>query len=139
MSKRVRLTGPVLFFGARSQRTSTTATPPSRCAEDGGITAGVAAQNVKIWSGRFSAGLGAASCCFGLMIGGGGSTAIRAAADVIGTGCAGRGSTACLGADTDIPFDRPIDGELGRPAGAIGAGIDGLGAAGTGTAAGIAG
>src|SRR5688572_940160 len=33
-------------------------------------------QNVKIWSGRFSAGFGAfESGCFGLMIGGGGSTA----------------------------------------------------------------
>jgi hypothetical protein len=41
-------------------------------------------QNVKICSGRFSAGLGAAVSCRGLMIGSGGSTANRAAADVIG-------------------------------------------------------
>ena len=39
---------------------------------------------MKIWFAVFSAGLGAAVSCFGLMIGGGGSTANRAAADVIG-------------------------------------------------------
>src|SRR5512140_3776166 len=52
-------------------------------------------QNVKICSGRFSAGLGAAVSWRGLMIGGGGSTTKRAAADVIGAGCgAGCGGTA---------------------------------------------
>ncbi|HEY3801213.1 MAG TPA: hypothetical protein VGL61_01350 [Kofleriaceae bacterium] len=49
---------------------------------------------MKIWSGRFSAGFGAACSCFGLMIGGGGSTAKRAAAEVIGTGC---GAEATIG------------------------------------------
>jgi hypothetical protein len=43
---------------------------------------------VKICSGRFSAGLGAAVSWRGLMIGGGGSTANRAAAEVIGDCCA---------------------------------------------------
>jgi hypothetical protein len=47
----------------------------------------MADQNVKICSGRFSAGLGAAVSWRGLMIGGGGSTTKRAAADVIGAGC----------------------------------------------------
>jgi hypothetical protein len=46
-------------------------------------------QNVKICSGRFSAGLGATVSWRGLMIGRGGSTTKRAAADVIGAGCVG--------------------------------------------------
>jgi hypothetical protein len=54
-------------------------------------------QNVKICSGRFSAGFGAAACSLRLMIGGGGSTANRAACDVIGT--TGGAAAAAIGAD----------------------------------------
>ena len=59
---------------------------------------------MKICSGRFSAGLGAAVSWRGLMMGGGGSTAKRAAADVIGTDGPGAGWTGCaVGAAP--PFD----------------------------------
>jgi hypothetical protein len=57
-----------------------------------GTSDGADDQKVKICSGRFSAGFGAAVSCFGLMMGGGGSIALRAAADVIGTGAAEGGA-----------------------------------------------
>ena len=61
-------------------------------------------QNVKICSGRFSAGLGAAVSWRGLMISGGGSTANRAAADVIGTPCADEAG-ACGACEAEVAGD----------------------------------
>jgi hypothetical protein len=81
-------------------------------------------QNVKIWSGRFSAGLGAAVSWRGLMIGGGGSIAKRAAAEVIGAGAdaagagagCGRASTGLLGALGSGAIARGARGAIGRGA-----------------------
>ena len=58
---------------------------------------------MKICSGFFSVGSGALCCGFVLMIGGGGSTANRAAADVIGiTGLDGRaGAVSDVGLEDD--------------------------------------
>lgn len=100
-------------------------------------------QNVKICSGRFSAGFGAAVSCRGLMIGGGGSTAIRAAADVIGTtagaGCVtGATATGATGVD-GIGLDHAGRAgslaatlDFGAIAG-VGAATYGFGAIGSGT------
>jgi hypothetical protein len=78
------------------------------------------AQKVKICSGRFSAGLGAAVSWRGLMIGGGGSTANRTAAEVIGTAELVCGATAELEGDDDDDDDDDaagVDGALGVDAG----------------------
>lgn len=59
-------------FGAKSARLER----PTSATKFVDVCDAAANQNVKIWSARFSAGFGAfVSGCFGLMIGGGGSTA----------------------------------------------------------------
>src|SRR5262249_41335682 len=83
--------------------------------------------NVKICSGRFSAGLGATVSWRGLMIGGGGSTTKRAAAEVIGTD--GVGTTAWA-----EPELAPVPGLAGGCTGNDSTGLGGGAIAGRGVA-----
>jgi hypothetical protein len=78
-----------------------------------GALRALGAQNVKICSGRFSAGFGAAVSCRGLMIGGGGSTANRTAADDIGTAVPGCGAATGAAGDDAGATDAVLEAGAG--------------------------